>query len=100
MTPAVPPPPPSAAVVADLERAFAVIEAICSRTRGLRDTCFYRAVARYGTWQSVGVPARFVMAVRRDPSGNVEGHAWVERGGTPDNKEHVSDYTVTFAFPT
>jgi hypothetical protein len=68
-----------------------------ARHMRLPDTCLYRAAARFVALRSAGLPAQFVMAVRRDQP--ELGHAWVEIHGVPVD-EKVDDRLVpTFRYP-
>jgi hypothetical protein len=90
---------PSPSEIIEARSAIALAERMCRRARVIEDTCLFQSIARYAVWRRLGVPARFVMGVRRDATAAVEGHAWVESDGVPDGGERVSDYVVTFAYP-
>jgi hypothetical protein len=77
-------------------RAIARSEAV-ARWVHLRDTCLYRAMARYVALRAAGLAPQFVMAVRRDHSDR--GHAWVELDGVPVGEPADLELVPTFRFP-
>lgn len=73
-------------------------EALVRRAPDVPDACLYRAIGRYSTLRRLGVPARFVMGVRRDGAG-LAGHAWVEVDGAAVLEPEAPRYDVTYAHP-
>ncbi len=78
------------------QEGIARSEYLARRLRA-RDTCLFRAMVRFAGLRAAGLPATFVMAVRRDDP--VMGHAWVEIDDGPSGEEIETAYIRTFRFP-
>ncbi len=88
--------PRSRATSARAHQAVARSE-VMARRLSVADTCLYRSMVRWTALKRAGLPATFVMGVRRDEPDT--GHAWVEVDGEPVG-ELVDDRLVaTFRFP-
>jgi len=63
-------------------------------------TCWKRAPVLYRFLALSGIRTRVVFGVRRQESGALDGHAWLEADGAPLLERTAPDYTVTFSYPT
>jgi hypothetical protein len=87
-----------AARAAELERLVARL------SRPLRfwsTTCLWRALAGYATLRAAGDDVRLLIGVRPGAGGELDAHAWLERGGAPSlgAPEPAAGYRVAFAWP-
>jgi len=83
------------------------VEAAAARAfRPLRlwpTTCLWRALGGYAALRAAGADARFLIGVRAKAGGGgeVEAHAWLERGGKPSlgAPRPEDGYRIAFAWP-
>jgi len=68
-----------------------------ARRLNVADTCLYRSMVRWTALKRAGLPATFVMGVRRDEPDT--GHAWVELDGAPVGEAIDERLVATFRFP-
>jgi hypothetical protein len=62
-------------------------------------TCWKRAAVLYRFLALHGIDSRILFGVRKDADGQLEGHAWLERGGIPILERSIPDYKITYSFP-
>ena len=61
--------------------------------------CWKRAAVLHRYLSHSGIPTRIIFGVRNEPSGKVEGHAWLEHDGQPILEKAPPEYVVTYSFP-
>ena len=62
-------------------------------------TCWKRAPVLHRFLALHGIETRILFGVRREDTGTLSGHAWLEAGGEPLLETTPPEYTVTFSFP-
>lgn len=65
-------------------------------------TCLWRALGGYAALRAAGADVRFLIGVRPGPKGpgDVQAHAWLERGGRPSlGAPPAGAFRVAFAWP-
>lgn len=62
-------------------------------------TCWKRAPVLYRYLALNGIASRILFGVRKEETGLLAGHAWLEAEGRPLLEAKTPDYRVTFSFP-
>jgi hypothetical protein len=78
------------------------VEWLTDATPLFRRTCLFRTLARYAVLRRAGKPVQFTMGVRRasgGANGDVDGHAWLELDGVP-NDAQARDFRVVLRYPS
>jgi len=65
-----------------------------------KPVCWKRATLIHHFLGLRGCETTIVFGIRKDTSGELRGHAWLEKGGTPILEHSIPDYTVTYRFPS
>jgi hypothetical protein len=65
-----------------------------ARALRAKDTCLFRALARWSALRRAGIPAAFVMGVARDDPDAA--HAWVEVEGAPVGEARDARWVVSY----
>jgi len=65
----------------------------------LKPKCWKRAAVLRRYLAKSGIPTTIVFGVRRDPQGNLDGHAWLEFRGEPILEKSPPEYVVTYRYP-
>lgn len=82
------------------DRMARVIDALLRLNRfPFSQTCWKRAAVLYRFLALHGIDSRILFGVRKDGDGQLEGHAWLERGGIPILEHSIPDYKITYSFP-
>jgi hypothetical protein len=64
-----------------------------------RPSCWKRATILHRYLALNGIDSRIIFGMRKEPDGQLAGHAWVESDGEPTLEKQSPAYTVTFRFP-
>lgn len=93
-----PPAVPATGRIDELER---LVHRVFRPLRVWRTTCLWRALAGYATLRASGADVRLLIGVRAGRGGEVEAHAWLERGGRPSigAPRPEDGYEVAFRWP-
>lgn len=65
-----------------------------------RPICWKRATLLHRFLGLRGCDTIIVFGLRKDPGGELKGHAWVEAAGKPILERDEPNYTVTYRFPS
>jgi hypothetical protein len=65
-----------------------------------RRSCWKRALVLHRFLMLRGIESQIRFGVKRESDGKVDGHAWLERDGSPLLEENASGYVVTFSLPS
>jgi len=65
----------------------------------LRPKCWKRAAVLRRYLSKNGIPTTIVFGVRKDATGNLDGHAWLEFEGQPILEKASPEYVVTYRYP-
>lgn len=66
----------------------------------LRPSCWKRAAVLHHYLSLNGVPTTIVFGLRKEESGELKGHAWLQSAGEPLLEKQLPAYTVTYSFPS
>ena len=66
----------------------------------LKPNCWKRSAVLYRYLALQGVETTIIFGVRKEPDGELKGHAWLERDGVPIVECEAPAYTVTYKFPS
>ena len=66
----------------------------------LKPNCWKRAAVLHRYLGLRGVPTTIVFGLRREESGALKGHAWLQREGEPLLESNPPAYNVTYSFPS
>lgn len=64
-----------------------------------RRSCWKRALVLHRFLVLRGIQSQIRFGVRRESDGKVDGHAWLERDGSPLLEDNATGYVVTFSLP-
>lgn len=95
---AAPPAVPPTGRIDELER---LVLRVFRPLRLWRTTCLWRALGGYAALRASGADVRLLVGVRPGRAGEVEAHAWLERGGAPSvgAPRPEEGYEVAFTWP-
>jgi len=65
-----------------------------------RPNCWKRATILHRYLATRGVMTTIVFGLKKEPSGELKGHAWLECDGRPVSEAITPAYTVTYTFPS
>jgi len=65
-----------------------------------RPICWKRAALLHHFLGLQGCATTIVFGVRKEPGGELKGHAWLEENGRPVFERDEPNYTVTYRFPS
>lgn len=66
----------------------------------LKPICWKRAALLHRFLGLRGCDTTIVFGIRKEPAGELAGHAWLETGGKPILESDEPKYTVTYRFPS
>jgi hypothetical protein len=66
----------------------------------LKPVCWKRAAVLHRYLALDGISTRIVFGMRREPTGTLNGHAWLEANGRPILEATAPNYAVTYSFPS
>jgi hypothetical protein len=66
----------------------------------LKPLCWKRAALLHRYLALNGITTKILFGMRREPGGDVSGHAWLEASGKPILETTPPNYAVTYAFPS
>jgi len=66
----------------------------------LKPICWKRAALLHRYLALQGISTLIMFGMRREPSGNLNGHAWLEARGRPILETTAPNYAVTYSFPS
>ena len=66
----------------------------------LKPSCWKRAAVLHRYLGLRGVPTTIVFGLRREDSGALKGHAWLQSEGRPVLEQTAPSYNVTYSFPS
>ena len=66
----------------------------------LKPICWKRAALLHRYLALNGISTQIMFGMRREPGGNIRGHAWLEASGRPILETAAPDYAITYAFPS
>ena len=67
---------------------------------GLKPNCWKRAAVLHRYLSLRGVPTTIVFGVKKEVSGALKGHAWLQSEGEPVLESSPPSYHVTYLFPS
>lgn len=65
-----------------------------------KPSCWKRAALLHRYLALNGIATRILFGMRREPDGNLSGHAWLEANGGPILETTAPNYAVTYTFPS
>ena len=65
-----------------------------------RPSCWKRASVLHRYLALEGVSTTIVFGLRKEPEGELKGHAWLEREGRPILEPALPSYKITYTFPS
>jgi hypothetical protein len=66
----------------------------------LKPVCWKRAALLHRYLALNGMATQIIFGMRREPEGNITGHAWLQADGKPILETISPEYAVTYAFPS
>jgi len=85
----------------DLEKRLAntIDQLLSADVVFLRPKCWKRAAVLRRYLSKNGIPTTIIFGVRKDATGNLDGHAWLEFEGQPILEKAPPEYVVTYRYP-
>jgi hypothetical protein len=65
-----------------------------------KPSCWKRATVLHRYLALQGISTTIVFGLRKEPDGELKGHAWLEREGRPILEPALPSYKVTYTFPS
>ncbi len=65
-----------------------------------KPSCWKRSALLHRYLALNGIATRILFGMRREPDGNLSGHAWLEANGRPILETTAPNYAVTYTFPS
>jgi Transglutaminase-like superfamily len=65
-----------------------------------KPSCWKRATVLHRYLALRGVPTKIIFGLRKEPDGELKGHAWLEADGQPILESEAPAYKTTYIFPS